>query len=113
MRQLLLRCTAQLMSTSMSSQPAAAVPPTFVTYAIGGARWTATSIARAIRLQYSSIVRSQPGRPLLYVYTNAPQLPIPSNTTFGAPVRIEVRNASIDTSVKGNLSVNLAGVSHR
>ena len=93
------------------SAPGAA-PPVFVTYAIGGARWTATSIARAIRLQYSSIVRSQPGRPLLYVYTNAPQLPIPSNTTFGAPVRIEVRNASIDTSVKGNLSVNLAGVSY-
>ena len=83
-----------------------------MTYAIGGKRWTATSIARATA-QYSSIVRSQPGRPLLYVYTNAPQLPIPSNTTFGAPVRIEVRNASIDTSVKGNLSVNLAGVSHR
>jgi len=99
------------MSASMSAP--GAVPPVFVTYAIGGARWTATSIARAIRLQYSSIVRSQPGRPLLYVYTNAPQLPIPSNTTFGAPVRIEVRNASIDTSVKGNLSVNLAGVSHR
>lgn len=62
----------------------------FVTFAFtenAGGRWTSKQASRAIRLMYSSLVKSQSQFPRLHVYTDTPEV-IPNATTMETPVDI-------------------------
>ena len=64
----------------------------FVTFAFTkneGDRWDTRSARTALRLMYSSLVRSQSTIPRLHVYTDAPDV-VPEETTFGAKTQIVV-----------------------
>lgn len=64
----------------------------FVTFAFtknAGDRWDTRSARTALRLMYSSLVRSQSTIPRLHVYTDAPDV-VPEKTTFGAKTQIVV-----------------------
>jgi hypothetical protein len=50
-------------------------------------RWDLQSTQRAIKLTYSSLVRSQTSYPLLFLHTDELRV-IPRSTTMGTPVRI-------------------------
>lgn len=68
----------------------------FVTFAFtanAGGRWNTTSCRRALRLTYSSLVKSQVEYPKLHVYTNE-ALIIPTHTTAGDVVDISVHLTS-------------------
>ena len=64
----------------------------FVTFAFTkneGDRWDTRSARTALRLMYSSLVRSQSTIPRLHVYTDAPDV-VPEETTFGEKTQIVV-----------------------
>ena len=86
----------------MQSEGAENPFPSFITYAVEGTthigtkeRWNRQDMRKALRLMYSSLVRThtfnnQP--PLLYVYTNIPSSVLtPITTTFATPTNIITR----------------------
>lgn len=74
------------------SLPQASPGYEFVTFAFterAGGRWTADACYRAIRLTYSSLVKSQLELPRLHVFTDVART-VPNQTTMGTRADIEV-----------------------